>query len=152
VTESRATPATLSVSWAPGITTAASLASERSETDRLGSLTLGVRRNVSADLRFAFRPPHDIVPLRNDVRTSLRWTSSVSTTCVRQGGQADCLGIADSRRTEYNLTMDTDMPPSTNAGLAVGYVLADDRHLNRKTSQFTLTATVRVFFQAGEIR
>jgi len=152
VTETKSTPVTVSVSWAPGLTTAASVGSEHTATDRLGSVTYGDRRNVSADVRFQFRPPQDIVPLKNDVRTSLRWSSSVSTTCVQQAGVMECLLIADSRRTEYNLTMDTDMPPSTNAGLAVGYVLSDDRHLNRKTSQFTLTATVRVFFQAGEIR
>ncbi len=107
---------------------------------------------MSADVRFAFRTPPEIVPLRNPVRTSLRWSSAQSSTCVQLAGQAACLRIADSRRSEYNLTMDTDMPPSTNAGLAVGYVLADERHLNRKTAQFTLTATVRVFFQAGQIQ
>ena len=44
------------------------------------------------------------------------------------------------------------MPPSVNAGFSVGYVLSDDRHINRKFSQFSLTASVRVFFSAGEIR
>ena len=151
-TFTRSSPASLSISWAPGVTTAAAYGKERTETDRLGSVTFGDRRNVSADIRFAFRTPQEIVPLRNAVRTSLRWSSAVSSTCVQQAGLPTCLRIADSRRTEYNLTMDTDMPPNTNAGLAVGYVLADDRHLNRKTAQFTLTATVRVFFQAGEIR
>jgi hypothetical protein len=151
-TFTRATPAGLSISWAPGITTAATLGRERSATDRLGSVTNGERDNISADVRFGFKPPYEVIPLRNDIRTSLRWSSSVSTTCVQQAGQPDCLRIADSHRTEYNLTMDTDMPPSTNAGLAVGYVLADERHLNRKTSQFTLTVAVRIFFQAGEIR
>lgn len=151
-TVARSSPASLTLSWAPGIVTAASYNRERSETDRLGNRTLGERQNLSADIRFSFRPPQDILPLRGDIRTALRWSLSENSTCVQQVGVATCLPIAVSRRNEYNLTLDTDVPPSTNAGLAVGYVLSDDRHLNRKYSQFTLTATVRIFFQAGEIR
>jgi hypothetical protein len=48
--------------------------------------------------------------------------------------------------------MDTDMPPSVTAGLSIGYVLNDDRHINRKFSQFTLTASARLYFSAGQVR
>lgn len=90
--------------------------------------------------------------LASDVRTSLRYQNSVNAMCVVLTSGPDCISIADSRQTEYNLTMDTDFPPNVVAGLAAGYVLTDDRHLNRKFSLFTLTASARIFFSAGELR
>jgi hypothetical protein len=101
---------------------------------------------------FSFRPPQQLVPLPSDVRTALRFLNSATTTCARSAGLDTCTPIADSRRTEYNLTMDTDLPPSVSAGLAVAYVLNDDRYSNRKFSQFTLTMSLRVYFAAGEVR
>jgi hypothetical protein len=129
-----------------------SRSNDHSVTGRSGATTLGDRSSTAADLSFTFRTPQEIVPLRSDVRAALRFLSAVNTSCVQSVGVEGCTPIADSRRTEYNLTMDTDMPPSTSAGLAVAYVLNDDRYVNRKFSQFTLTASVRVFFAAGQVR
>ncbi len=150
--QTRGVPVSVSVSWAPRITTSLSLSNERSIAERTGNTTRGDRRSTSADVTFSFRPPHDVLPLRSDVRTNLRYLSSLNAMCIRLTSGPDCIQIADSRQTEYNLTMDTDMPPNVVAGLAVGYVLTDDRHLNRKFSQFTLTASARISFVAGEIR
>jgi motility/secretion related protein SprA len=151
-TVTTSTPATLSFSWAPGLTTVFSFSEDESRSERSGNTTLGTRHNVGTDVRFAFRPPHDILPLRSDVRTALRWSYARNSTCIQRIGVVECLVIADSRRSEYNLTMDTDMPPNSNAGLTVGYVLTDDRHVNRKLSQFTLAISVRVYFSAGEMQ
>jgi hypothetical protein len=86
------------------------------------------------------------------VRTSLRWSESGNQLCIVRAGAPDCTPIADSRRTEYNLTMDTEMPPQVTAGLTGAYVITDERQLNRKLAQLTLTASVRVFFNAGQVR
>jgi hypothetical protein len=152
VQETRSTPASLSLVWARGVTTTVATTNERSRADRTGNPTLGARRSSSADLTFAFRPPQDIVPLRSDVRTSLRYLSARSSTCVQRVGAATCQAVADSRRREVNLTMDTDLPPSVSAGLALGYVLNDDRHVNRKFAQWTLAVSARVYFGAGEVQ
>jgi hypothetical protein len=148
-TLTRGVPVTLTVSWAPGVVTSASYSQERSEADRVGSRVLGERSNVAGDVRFSFKPPREFLPLPGDIRSGLRWSLSENTTCVETAGIASCIPIAVSRRTEYNLTLDTDMPPNSSAGFSAAYVRTEDRHLNRKLSQFTLTASVRIFFQAG---
>ena len=148
---SRAVPMSFSVVGPRGITATVSLNRERATAERSGATTLSNSRSTAADLAFSFRPPQEVVPLRSDVRTALHFLSAVTSTCARNANLPQCTSIADSRRTEYNLTMDTDMPPSVSAGLAIGYVLNDDRYVNRKFSQFTMTVSVRVFLAAGEV-
>jgi len=150
--ETKARPFSVAVSWSPGITTSVTHGDERTIADRSGNTTRSERISTSADASFHFRTPQEFIPLKSDVRTSLRFLKSLNSICVERVGAPGCTPIADSHRSEYNLTMDTDMPPSVNAGFSVGYVLNDDRHLNRKTSQFTVTISARVFFSAGEIR
>ena len=150
--ETRSNPISVSVTWAPGLSTTLSRSGDHSRAENTGNITVGDRTTTSASTSFVFRPPKDILPLKSDVRTSLRFSHSLNLLCVDRADASGCLPIADSRRTEYNLTMDTDMPPSVNAGLAMGYVLTDERQLNRKFAQFTLTMSVRVFLAAGQLR
>lgn len=151
-TESRAVPLSLSVTWALRITTSVSLSGERARTERSGSLTLSDRDQLTATASFAFRFPQEYVPLRSDVRTSLRYSHSANTGCVARAGTPGCVPISDSRRTEYVLIMDTDMPPNVTAGLSISNVVTEDRHINRKFSQFVITGSVRIAISAGELR
>jgi hypothetical protein len=148
----RSSPRSVSITWGPRITTAMSWGDERTEVVRPGSQSRNERDQVAGDLTFSFRIPPDIVPLRSDIRTNLRFSESDSRTCVRRSGTPDCIPIADSRRTEYSFALDTDMPPNMTAGLSAGYVLTEERHVNRKFSQFTLTATFRLTLSAGGLR
>ena len=150
--QTRSLPLSLGISWAPRVMTNIARSVDKSRTERSGSLTLNERRQTSADVTFSFRVPPDIIPLRSDVRTTLRYANTANTGCVRNPRSPDCTRISDSRRKEYTLLMDTDMPPSVTAGLSVSYVLTEDAHTNRKFSQFVLTANVRVTYTAGEIR
>jgi hypothetical protein len=152
IQETRSRPFSLSISWAAALTTGLSLTNEHSRTDQSGNTTLGDRTGTSADVTFTFRAPQDIVPLKSPIRTAVRFSESGNTICIVRAGDAACIPIADSRRSEYNLTMDTDMPPQVTAGLAASYVITDERQLDRKFAQFTLTASVRVFFNAGQVR
>jgi hypothetical protein len=150
--ETRSLPLSLGISWAPRVMTNIARSVDKSRTERSGSVTLNERRQTSADVTFSFRVPPDIIPLRSDVRTTLRYANTVNTGCVQNPRAPDCTAISDSRRKEYTLLMDTDMPPSVTAGLSVSYVLTEDAHTNRKFSQFVLTANVRVVYTSGEIR
>jgi hypothetical protein len=150
--ESRSFPVSLAISWAARIVTNVSASVDRVRNDRSGNLTLTSRRQTGADVTFAFRLPLQLVPLRSDIRTSLRFNNTASTVCIQRAGTNDCIAVSDSRRREYNLNMDTEMPPNVSAGLSVGYVLTDDRHANRKFSQLVVTANVTMSFSAGEIR
>jgi len=150
--ETRSQPYSVSVTWAPRLTTAVTRSSDHTHGEQSGNTTLGDRTTTALDASFTFRPPQDILPLKSDVRTVLRWSYSANAICIQRSGETNCIPIADSRRTEYNLTMDTEMPPNVNAGLTAAYVITDERQLDRKFAQLTLTASVRVYFNAGELR
>jgi len=150
--ETTAKPFSVAVIWTLGLTTSLTRSDEQTVAERSGNITRSDRVSTSAAANFHFKPPQELIPLKSDIRTSLRYQRSLNEACVERAGATGCTRIADSRRSEYNLTMDTDMPPSVSAGLSAGYVLSEDLHINRRFSQFTLTASVRVFFSAGEIR
>lgn len=148
----RSRPYTFGITWAPRITTNLSWSADETRSDRPGSVTFNDRNQLAADASFMFRMPPEIVPLRSDIRTTVRFSDARDRICVERTGFPGCTPISDSRRQEYAVALDTDMPPSVTAGLSAGYVLTEDRHVNRKFSQFTLTATVRIAFQVGEIQ
>jgi len=150
--ESRATPLSVAVLWLRRVSTSVSVSTETVRGSRAGNLTVAERHQFSADLSFSFRVPPDIAPLRSDVRTVLRYLTSDAASCIQRPSSAGCVPYAESRRSEATLLMDTDMPPNASAGLSVSHVVTEDVHANRKFSQFVLTATVRVSFQAGEVR
>ena len=148
----RAWPVSFTVSWAPRVITNASVSESRSEDSRSGNLFRTDRLESAADISFTFRPPQQLIPLRSDVRTALRYSNSTSRACIERVGAGDCIAISDSRRRQVNFTMDTDLPPNVSAGVGVSYILTEDAHANRKFSQFVVTASVTVAFSAGAIR
>ena len=145
-------PLSFTVNWAPRVITTLGASENRTEDRRSGNLTRTDRSEMSADLTFTFRPPHEILPLPSDVRTAFRYATSVSNGCVLRAGDTTCVAITDSRRRQINFTMDTDMPPNVSAGVSVSYIVTEDAHLNRKFAQWVVAASVTVAFTAGEIR
>jgi hypothetical protein len=151
-TRTRSTPLTLNLTLAPRITTDLGYSRDRNRGDRSGNVTLNDNRQLSAGVRFQFRTPRELLPLPSDVQTQLRYSTSRNTGCIRRAGAEECTPISDSRRRDYSLTMDTELPPNVSAGVSVSYVLTDDVHANRKFSQLLITAHVLVSLVAGELR
>ena len=150
--ETRSWPLSLSFSWAGHVNTSFSYAVSRGLSTQAGSQTQNDRTEASANMSFAFRPPYELLPLKSDIRTALSYSSSVTTGCITLAGAGTCVSILNASRRQYNLSMDTDMPPNVSAGLSVGYILTDDAYLDRKFAQLVLTASVTVNFQAGQPR
>ena len=75
-----------------------------------------------------------------------------NTTCLRRAGEETCVPYVDSRQTQAQLTMDTDLPNNMSAGLQMAYVLNEERQTNRKISQFVITAFVQLSTSVGQIR
>jgi hypothetical protein len=150
--ETRSTPLRFSLTWAPRIVTDFAVTRDDSRSDRSGNLTFNRSRSFSAGVNFSFRPPRELLPLPSDVRARLRYGASRNTGCIRRAGAEECTPISDSRRREYQLNMDTELPPNVSAGLALSYVLTEDAHANRKFSQLQLLAHVLVSFTAGDLR
>jgi len=148
----RSWPLSLTLNWAPRVITTFSYSYNHTESDQSGNVLRADRNDVGADLSFAFRVPPELIPLRSDVRTALRYSNSLSVGCIERAGDSTCVSISDSRRRQMNLTMDTDMPPNVSAGLGISYIVTEDAYANRKFSQFVFTASVTVNFSAGGSR
>ena len=148
----RAAPLSLTVSWAPRIISTVSYTTSRSENIQTGNVSRNNGTETGASVSFSFRVPQQVIPLKSDVRTAFRYSNSQNLGCITSAGDSTCVPISDSRRTQLNLTMDTDMPPNVSAGIGISYILTEDARVNRKFAQFVFTASVTVNFSAGEIR
>jgi hypothetical protein len=150
--ETRSWPVSLTVTWAPHITTNLSLTESRGTSLQAGNSTLTSHQDLTANVSFAFRPPKQYLPLPSDVRTALRYASSSDQACIVLAAGGACVGISQSSRHQFNLSMDTEMPPNVSAGLSIGYILTEDAHIDRRFSQVVITASVTVNFQSGAPR
>ena len=150
--ETRSFPMTLSLAWASRISSNFSYSVSRSLVGQAGSVTQNDATASSADLTFSFRPPYELIPLKSDIRTALRYASSTTKGCITLVGSSECISILDSDRKQYNFSMDTDMPPNVAAGFSLGYIITDDAYLDRKFAQLVVTLSVSVTFQAGQPR
>jgi hypothetical protein len=71
---------------------------------------------------------------------------------LRGAGQETCVPYVDSRQAQAQLTLDTDLPSNMGAGLQMAYVLNEERQLNRKISQFVITAFVQISASVGQLK
>jgi hypothetical protein len=140
-----------SATWVGGVFTTFDLS--RTTSDRLsaGNLFRSVRDAHNATVTFSFRPPTK-GKWRSNIRTTAGYSVAANTTCLRRAGQPACVPYVDSRQTQAQLTMDTDLPTNMTAGLQAAYVLNEERQTNRKISQFVITAFVQLSTSVGQIR
>jgi len=126
----------------------------RSNSDRLaaGSLFHTERNAQNTSLTFSFRPPGGSSRWRNVIRTTAGYNVIQNTTCLRGAGQETCVPYVDSRQSQAQLTLDTDLPSNMGAGLQMAYVLNEERQLNRKISQFVITAFVQISASVGQLK
>ena len=125
-----------------------------SRGDRLaaGSLFRTERDGQNGSLTFSFRPPAGVGRWRSNIRTTAGYSVTANTTCLQGAGQSTCVPFVDSRQTQAQLTMDTDLPTNMSAGLQMAYVLNEERQTNRKISQFVITAFVQLSASVGQLR
>ena len=140
-----------SLTWVGGVFTTFDLS--RTTSDRLsaGNLFRTVRDAHNATVTFSFRPPTR-GRWRSNIRTTAGYSVADNTTCLRRAGQQTCVPYVDSRQTQAQLTMDTDLPTNMSAGLQMAYVLNEERQTNRKISQFVITAFVQLSTSVGQLR
>jgi len=140
-----------SVTWVGGVFTTFDLSRTTSDRVSAGNLFRTVRTAHNASVTFSFRPPTK-GRWRSNIRTTAGYSVAANTTCLRRAGQGACVPYVDSRQTQAQLTMDTDLPTNMSAGLQMAYVLNEERQTNRKISQFVITAFVQLSTSVGQIR
>jgi len=142
----------LALTWRQGISTSFDASSSTSDRLSSGNVFHTERDQQSGSLGFAFKPPAAILKLKNDVRTSARYSHAVNTVCLQLAGQTTCVPYVDSRQTQMQLSVDTDLPPTLSAGFQMAYLVNEERQANRKTSQLVITAFVELHTSVGRIQ
>jgi len=150
--ETRSWPLSLTINWAGRVTMSLGYSGSKSLGNQAGSLTQNANTDASASLNFSFKPPYEILPLKSDIRTAVKYEATNSNGCITLVGSNDCTAFINSQRQQYNFQMDTDMPPNVSAGASLGYILTNDAYLDQKFAQFVLTFSVTVNFSAGQQR
>ena len=147
----RAFTPSASLTWGGTVFTTVDISQTLSDRVTAGNLFRSKRNGQSGSLTFSFRPPH-LGRWKSNIRTTASYTAADNTTCLRRTGQDDCVPFVDSRQTQTQLTMDSDLPNNMSAGLQMAYVLNEERQTNRKISQFVITAFVQLSASVGQIR
>ena len=145
------TPAA-SLTWIGGVFTSFDVSRASSDRVSAGNLFRSERNAQNTTVTFSFRAPNISPKWRSNIRTTAGYSVAENTTCLRRAGQVTCVPYVDSRQTQAQLTMDTDLPSNMSAGLQMAYVLNEERQTNRKISQFVLTAFVQLSTSVGQIR
>ena len=148
----RALTPSLSLSWVGGILTTFDASQGRTDHVSAGNLFKSERSQQNATVAFAFRPPTAFGRWRSNIRTTLRYSVTANTQCLRNAGQTDCVPFVDSRQVQGQLTMDTELPPNMSAGIQMAYVLNEERQTNRKVRQLVITAFVQLATSVGQLR
>ena len=140
-----------SITWIGGVFTVFDVTRSSSERVSAGNLFRNVHNGQNGTLSFSFRPPK-MGRWRSNVRTTAGYSVANNTACLQRAGQTTCVPYVDSRQTQAQLTMDSDLPSNMSAGLQMAYVLNEERQTNRKISQFVITAFVQLSTSVGQIR
>jgi len=97
--------------------------------------------------------PASMSAARRPLRASLSGQHNVTTTCLRLAtGTGECKGVADVRRLNLVGGLTGEVFPMAEAGLNVQYVSNDIRHLNQKTSQLSITMSLRIQLATSDLR
>ncbi len=139
----------LSVSWAGGVTTGAQYGWSRTDLTTAGNINRNDRVDWGANLGFSFRSPAPLARLPNPIRTTMSASGSDSRACLIVAGGAECVPVADSRRRQLDVRMDTGVSPTVVGGLSFSYILTDQRHLSSRFSQYVFTVFAEINFLSG---
>ncbi len=114
-----------------------------------GNLTRLQQDDITAGLNHSFALPG---ASRRLIRSQLTGVLGKSVSCLQLRTDTKCNTVSDTRRTEARATLDTDLGRIMTGGLQFSYSLSDARHLDRKFSQMSVTATFTLSLYAGDYR
>ena len=141
----------LTLSWIGGITTGGQYNRADGMQLAAGTETRTAREDWGANLGFAFSLPEWLLRMDSPLRATLAGTGSDVRVCVVRAGTTDCATIADSRRRQVDVRVDTGFSPTVVGGLSFSYILNDQRHLSSRFSQIVFTVFADVSVVAGRL-
>lgn len=148
-------PFSMNVEWAErGMLRTSFTMSSRFQTDSLpGSVADSRGRELSADLSRSFKLPVGW-QLKSSLRTHLSYQQSNTQSYVQNalGASGTRSRLADNGRQAITLNADTDVADNVTFSLQSARIVTFDNNLNRRFTQYVLTATLQLSFFAGELR
>jgi hypothetical protein len=141
----------LQFTWSGGATSGAQY--HRSETVQLaaGSETRSTREDWGGNIALSVRLPAQRVRLQGPLRATFAATGSDVRVCVARLGTVGCAPIADSRRRQVDVRLDSGFSPAVVGGASFSYILTDQRHLSSRFSQIVFTVFADVNFVTGRL-
>ncbi|MDH3497735.1 MAG: cell surface protein SprA [Gemmatimonadota bacterium] len=149
---SRAVGPSLTLTWVGGIVTTFQLNDAQTNAITSGNTTRRDQDDWTATVNFAFRPPRSLIRLRNEIRSTLSYTSSAVVVCLLRAGSDECTPISDSRRSALDIRLDTGFSPQVRGGANFSYVVTEQRHTSQEFAQMVFSVFAEVFFLSGQLR
>jgi hypothetical protein len=141
----------LTLTWLGGITSGGHYNRSDGVQMAAGTETRTTREDWGANLGFALPLPTWLGRLSSPLRATLAGTGSDVRACVVRAGAPGCTSIADSRRRQVDLRVDTGFSPAVVGGLSFSYILNDQRHLSSRFSQIVFTVFADLNVVAGRL-
>ena len=137
-----------------GITVNLSFSRSGQLSESAANETENVTDQWSGSLSHTIRLPASISATRRPLRASFNGQHYTSTSCLRLDSAPEdgCRTVADLRRLTLSGGVTTDVLPTATAGLNFQYVSNDVRHLDQKTTQLSIVASLRVQLSTGDLR
>jgi len=142
----------VSVTWVGGITSRLQHTSTRSDAVTSGNVTQRDQSEWGATLNFSFLPPRALVRLPNDIRSTVSYNTSTVTVCLLLVDADECTSISDSRRSSFDVRMDTGFSTQVRSGLSFSLIHNEQRHTSTETRQVVFTIFAEVLLVSGQIR
>lgn len=140
------------ITWVGGIVTSLQVTRATSNVVTSGNITRREEIQWGGDLSFAFRPPRRVVRSRNEIRTTVSLNSSLVSVCILRTDSDTCTTVSDSRRTAFDVRMDSGFSTQVRGGLSFSLVRTEQKHTSTKFSQIIFTIFAEVFFVSAQLR
>ncbi len=142
----------LQLGFRNGLVATVSFADNAQEAQNNGNLTRSTQQDLTGTVSYSFRLPPGLSRLRKPVRSTINVILGRSESCLQLAQDPECTPITDTRRQEIRGGLDTDIMQFISGGLQFSYTINDARHLDRRTSQISLSASFILSLFAGDFR
>ncbi len=138
--ESRSFQPDLLLSFRGNLSLRGDAGSERRTTALNGNVTHEDNMRYSGVVDWSVSLPARLSSLRKSLLTQVTVVRLENLSCLERGAEG-CVPYSDVRQWDVRTTLSTDLRGSVRAGFQLGWVLNDIRHLQRKSSNLSLSVS-----------
>jgi hypothetical protein len=113
---------------------------EQKDNETNGNVTHDDNQRYTGTFNWSVALPAKLSTLRKSVRSSLTVVRTENVSCLERADEG-CVPYSDIRQWDLRAGLETDLRGSVRAGFQFGWVLNDVRHLQRKSSNLSLSVS-----------